>query len=204
MAQTTSGLRALLSIPAVYRVQQYVWGAPLLHAVTRKVLNLAPGQSLLDVGCGPADILAGLPGIDYVGVDMSPAYIAAAEARFAGRGRFLAGDVYRLPALADRQFDAILAQGLLHHLDDYAAGQLFRFAARKLAPGGRMVTVDPCYHDRQGWLEGFLMDHDRGRNVRAQPAYEALARQAFGTVRSELRNDAARFAYTYCYVVARA
>jgi len=115
-----------------------------------------------------------------------------------------AGDVYRLPALADRQFDAILAQGLLHHLDDYAVGQLFRFAAQKLAPGGRMVTVDPCYHDRQGWLEGFLMDHDRGRNVRTQRAYEALARQAFGTVRSELRNDAARFAYTYCYVVAGA
>ena len=67
-----------------------------------------------------------------------------------------------------------------------------------------MVTADPCYHERQGWIEGFLMDHDRGRNVRTQSAYEALARPAFANVRSQLRMDAARFPYTYCYVVAMA
>ena len=202
MAQTTSGLRSLLSIPAVYRVQQYVWGAPMFHRVTREYLAMKPGQSLLDVGCGPADILAGLPEIDYVGVDMSEAYVASAGRRFAGRGRFLAGDVYRLPAVADRRFDAVLAQGLLHHLDDEAAMALFRFAAQKLVPGGRIVTADPCYHDRQGWLEGFLMDHDRGRNIRTQEGYAALAHAAFTKVHTALRLDAARFAYTYCYVVA--
>jgi SAM-dependent methyltransferase len=203
MAQTTTGLKALLSIPAVYRAQQFLWGSPRLHAVTRDYLALAPGQSLLDVGCGPAEILAALPGIDYVGVDLSPAYVAAARARFPGRGLFLAGDLYRLPEIAERRFDAILAQGVLHHLDDDEVARLFGFAARHLKPGGMMVTADPCYHPGQGAFERLLMDWDRGRNVRSQEAYCDLARTAFADVRSELRADALRLRYTMCYVVAR-
>lgn len=202
MAQSTNGLRAILSIPLVFRLQQYVWGSPLLHRVTSEYLALHAGQSVLDVGCGPADILAILPQVDYVGVDMSPAYVATASERFAGRGQFLAGDVYALPALADRRFDAVLAQGVLHHLDDGEVTSLFRFAAAKLTPGGRMVTADPCYCAGQGKVERFLVDHDRGRNVRSPDQYRALAAVEFASVRCELRRDAARFPYTYCYLVA--
>ena len=202
MAQTTTGIRAILGIPSLYRAQQFLWGSPRLHAVTSHYLALAPGQSLLDVGCGPADIIASLPEIDYVGVDLSPAYIAAARARFGARGRFLAGDVYTLPQLVDRQFDAVLAQGLLHHLDDGEAVTLLRFAATKLAPGGRIVTGDPCYRPGQGAVERFLMDHDRGHNVRTPEAYRALARSAFADIRCEVRTDALRIPYSFCYVIA--
>jgi ubiquinone/menaquinone biosynthesis C-methylase UbiE len=84
MAQTTTGIRALLSIPLLYRAQQLLWGSPRLHAVTSHYLALEPGQSLLDLGCGPADILVALPEIDYVGVDLSPQYIEAARVGVVG------------------------------------------------------------------------------------------------------------------------
>lgn len=202
MAQKTTGLKALLNVPSVYRAQQYLWGAPKLRAVTCSYLGLQPNQSLLDVGCGPADILSSLSGINYFGVDVSPKYIAAARVRFNGRGKFFVGDVYSLPELADRRFDAVLAQGVLHHIDDSQAAALFRFATQRLVPGGRIVTADPCYHEHQGMLERFLIDHDRGQNVRRAEAYRDLARAAFEDVRCELRSDAARFPYTYCYVIA--
>lgn len=202
MAQTTTGLKSLLNIPAVYRAQQFIWGAPKLHAVTCSYLGLGSGQSLLDVGCGPADIVASLPGIDYVGVDFSPTYIQSAQMRFNERGQFLVGNIYDLPELAGRRFDAILAQGVLHHLDDEEAITLFRFADDRLTPGGKIVTVDPCYHKSQGMIERLLMDHDRGQNVRTAGAYRDLALKTFANVRSELRTDAARFPYTYCYIVA--
>jgi len=177
-------------------------GSPRLHAVTSRYLALEPGQSLLDVGCGPAAILAALPEIDYVGVDLSPAYIAAASARFGARGRFLAGNVYELPQLVDRRFDAVLAQGVLHHLDDDEAMTLLRFAAAKLAPGGTIVTADPCHRPGQGAFERFLMDNDRGHNIRTPDAYRALARSAFAEVRCEIRTDALRIPYSFCYVIA--
>jgi SAM-dependent methyltransferase len=143
-----------------------------------------------------------LPGIDYVGVDMSRAYVEAAAARYGNRGRFLVGDVTDLPALGERKFDAVLAHGVLHHLDDREARSLLSCAAAMLAPGGRMVTVDGCRHERQGAIERFLVNHDRGRNVRTPEAYRPLAGSAFASVRCELRSDVTRFRYTLCYMIA--
>ena len=57
--------------------------------------QLAPGDTVLDLACGDgglADFL--LPhGLAYVGVDASPAMVAAAQRRLAGRARVEEGDV---------------------------------------------------------------------------------------------------------------
>ena len=42
--------------------------------------------------CGPADILAFLPEIDYLGIDYLESYIAAARRGFGNRGRSLVAD----------------------------------------------------------------------------------------------------------------
>jgi SAM-dependent methyltransferase len=204
MSQVTSGLRAVLSAPLVYRTQQFLWGSSLLHAVTRSYLALKPGQSLLDVGCGTCDILKSLPNIHYTGVDLSPSYIERAQARFGDRGQFLVGNIYELEQIADRKYDAVLAQGVLHHLDDDEVTAFVRFAATKLSAGGKLVTADPCFRDGQGRFERFLAAHDRGQNVRTPEAYCKLAQASFGNFRCELRRDAQRLPYTFCYVIATA
>ena len=88
MAQVTTGIRAMLSHPLVYNTLQRLMGADQLRA--RNVQNHVrpfPGMRILDLGCGPAEILGALPpDVTYVGYDMSPEYIAAAQRRLAGRG----------------------------------------------------------------------------------------------------------------------
>ena len=50
-------------------------------------------MKVLDVGCGPANILAYLPPVDYTGVDLNEKHIAYAREAYGDRGRFIVGDV---------------------------------------------------------------------------------------------------------------
>ena len=90
MAQVTSGVRAILSHPAVYEAFQRIMGAKRGREwVVRDFIRPFPGMRILDLGCGPAEILSSLPtDVTYTGYDMSPEYIAAAKAKFGDRGTF--------------------------------------------------------------------------------------------------------------------
>jgi SAM-dependent methyltransferase len=190
-------MRSLLERPAVYSLFRRLVGRDSARSVyAREHLRLAPGQRVLDLGCGPGDILQFLPAVDYVGYDINPAYIERARKRFAGRGKFHCQAVdENLPV--ENPFDVVIAHGVLHHLDDEAARALFRLARRALKPGGRLVTFDGCYAEGQPALARLFLSLDRGRHVRGRNAYEALARSAFEEVRSFVRHDLVRIPYTH-------
>jgi ubiquinone/menaquinone biosynthesis C-methylase UbiE len=85
-----------------------------------------PVESLLDIGCGSADIPIRLarakPSVRITAVDASDAMLCVAnrsvqEAGLVGRIELVKGRVPGL-ALADRHFDAIVSKDLLHHLPD--------------------------------------------------------------------------------------
>ena len=198
MAQITHGVRAILSHPAIYSTFQYLMGAH--QARTRFVKNSVrphAGMRILDIGCGPGDVLAYLPDVDYCGFDISEAYIERANRRFGSRGKFYAqalaaSDVDGLPPC-----DVVLATGLLHHLDDEAAVHVLQLASRALKPGGRLLTVDPCVEPGQNPIARFLVTHDRGRNVRNKAGYASLASAVFKSPRVEVRHQA-WIPYTHC------
>jgi SAM-dependent methyltransferase len=191
-------MRALLAQPRIYSLFRRLVGRDTARSVyAREHLRLEPGQRVLDLGCGPADILQFLPAVDYVGYDVSPAYIERARRRFGQRGQFHCRAVEEDLPLPAGAFDVVIAHGLLHHLDDAAARTLFRVARRALKPGGRMVTFDGCFAAGQSALARLFLRLDRGKHVRSREAYERLARAQFGEVKSFLRHDLIRIPYTH-------
>jgi SAM-dependent methyltransferase len=148
----------------------------------RDFIRAVPGERVLDVGCGTADILTVLPDVDYVGFDISEPYIARAQARWRLRGQFHARYLDRRMLKSLGTFDLILATGLLHHLEDDEAVALFEMLADGLRPNARIITVDGCYVERQNRLAQFIINHDRGKNVRTPDAYATLARRSLGDV----------------------
>jgi ubiquinone/menaquinone biosynthesis C-methylase UbiE len=62
----------LLAIPFVYILSQKISGADkVLRYYVRQYIRPNTGDRILDIGCGPADILALLPkDVSYVGYDM--------------------------------------------------------------------------------------------------------------------------------------
>ena len=101
-------------------------------------LNLTPGASLLDVGCGSgaatlaAEEVVGGQGF-VVGLDISLAMLHRASA--GGAAHLVAGIVPGLP-FHDRCFDGVAASLVLSHIERYEAG--LRDMVRLLKPGGRL------------------------------------------------------------------
>lgn len=188
-----------LSLPAGYRLFRWmVGGESGWNVHLTEYVKPAPGDKVLDLGCGPADVLDYLPAVNYTGLDISPEYIHSARQRFGSRGRFLCGDVGQATIAGEQgSFDLVLATGVLHHLDDAQASQLFALARLALRPTGRLVTYDGCYAPRQSRVARWLLAHDRGKFVRTQEEYVRLAAAQFASVEPQLRHDLLRVPYTH-------
>ncbi len=196
--------RKPLTLAGVYTsFQRFVGGSARTRFVS-EFLRPRATDRLLDIGCGPADILDHLPeGIDYVGFDLSGKYIEAARRRYGDRGQFHCQRVGASDVGQFGKFDLVLAHGVLHHLDDAEAGHLFELAAAALAPGGRLVTFDGCYVDRQSPIARRMLAWDRGKFVRQRVEYESLAEQNFVHVEAEVRHDLLRIPYTHLILQCR-
>ena len=134
------------------------------RAAVRDALGAAPGERVLDVGCGPgfyaAEILDEVgPEGSVTGIDGAPAMLALAQRRCADRRNveFHEADATALP-VPDGAFDAALSVQVMEYVEDVdaALGEIHR----ALRPGGRVLiwdvdwrtlsmrTDDPARHDR--------------------------------------------------------
>jgi SAM-dependent methyltransferase len=158
-----------------------------------------PGMKVLDIGCGPADILAYLPNVDYWGFDISDDYINQARKRFGKLGQFQRKQLQLADLDSLPLFDVVLAIGLIHHLDDAVALGVMQLALKALRPGGRLLTIDPCLDPSQNPVARFLINNDRGQNVRDKAGYDALARMVFESPRIVVQHRA-WIPYTHCFM----
>lgn len=181
MAQVTSGVRAVLSRPAVYEAFQRLMGAKRGREwIVRDLIRPFSGMRILDLGCGPAEILDSLPeDVEYTGYDMSAEYIAAASTKFGNRGNFHCRLLEQAEVATLDPFDLVIGIGVLHHLDDDTARQFMTLAKAGLKTGGRVLTLDACYAPNQNPIARFLISKDRGQHVRDASGYRALAQGIF-------------------------
>lgn len=199
MAQITTGFRAILGHPQVYNFSQWLVGSTKLRdEMVRTYIRPHAGMRILDLGCGPGNLILHLPAVEYVGIDLSEDYIRQATRRFGKRATFHVGHAERAAWVADERFDVVLAVGLLHHLNDVDATPLMTVARAALRGGGRVLTVDPCFAAGQSGFARWLASKDRGQNVRTERGYRDLAERHFTHVKSTVRHDMYRIPYTHC------
>ncbi|CAM5688282.1 class I SAM-dependent methyltransferase [Streptomyces griseomycini] len=103
-----------------------------------------PGRAgdVLDLGCGTGSLslLAAGRGHRVTGVDRSPAMVALAREKLAGRDAvFLVGDA-AAPPVGEQRYDAVLVRHVLWTLPE--PGRALRHWRGLLRPGGRLVLVE--------------------------------------------------------------
>lgn len=151
-------------------------------------LDVQPGERFLDVGCGVGYAVrwaAAVPGVDALGVDLSPAMIERARALSGDfpSARFRVG-AFPGPWLAEEApFHALFTMEVLYYLDDPDAA--LRAAREALAPGGRFACVIDYYDGNPGCLT-WPDDLGVAMELRRPEAWaEALRAAGFVDVRHE-------------------
>lgn len=107
----------------------------------RAALDCGPGSDVLDVGCGPGNLLAGLAGRRLVGVDLSETLLAQARRRLSGRPvELFLGDAEAL-SFPDASFDRAVCSEVLEHVRD--PRRVVAEIHRVCRPGARVVFTVP-------------------------------------------------------------
>ncbi len=127
---------------------------------------------MLDVGCGPGSITAGIAECigsgSVTGVDLSESQVSlaaqACEKRGLSNARFRTASAYELP-FEDARFDALFSHALVEHLSE--PSRAMREFFRVLKPGGVMGVVTPDWG-------GFLVGPSSPALERAIDAFKAL------------------------------
>lgn len=139
-----------------------------LAMICRK-LELKPGETLLDIGCGWGGLArwaAEHHGVKVTGVTVSKEQLALAEARCAGLPVTLLLQDYRsLRCSDDRRFDKIVSVGMFEHvgLKNYAT--YFDTARHLLAPEGlfllHTIGVDRRAPHTDPWIERYIFPNGK-------------------------------------------
>jgi len=189
-------LRSLLSYSWIYQSFWHAVGGPKRNRVLlREYIRPGPGDRVLDIGCGPGTMVPYLQCAEYVGLDSSEEYIDRGRRRFP-QARFVCQRVSQYDLVEPNYFDIVLSLGVLHHLDDDEALTLFQIARAAMKPGARLVTIDGVWTDDQSQVVKYLLSRDRGRFVRSEAGYRALASKVFSSIESSIRHDLLRIPYT--------
>ena len=118
------------------------------RAIAETIADEVPaGSRLLDVGCGPGEVLVRLatiaPAIETTGLDVDAAMIARARRKAEGFGSdgpsFVVADVASMP-FPDASFDVVVSSYAVHHWPDRNAG--LAEVLRILKPGGKAIVWD--------------------------------------------------------------
>jgi SAM-dependent methyltransferase len=151
-----------------------LWQAPFITDKLAPVFahnDMAGIRRVLDVGCGPGTNTSFFSATHYLGVDINPNYVKSARRKY--KRPFVVADVTTYDDQAAGEFDFILINSFLHHVNDADADKVLARMTDRLTPDGYIHIVEvvlPGDHS----IAQLLAKWDRGSHTRPLESWRAL------------------------------
>ena len=186
MSQKNKGIYSLLSNTFFYSlVQRVMSGTSFRKKIVKKYIT-KHNVKVLDIGCGPAEILDTLPEIKYYGFDINPIYINSAKKKYKNKGKFFCKKFTNKNTKYLPKFDHVLLLGVLHHLSDQEINKLMPNIKKVLKRKGNIITLDNIFINKQNLIAKFLIQMDKGENVRSKTGYLNILKNHFKKINSKI------------------
>ncbi len=136
-----------------------------LRRVTLDLVQLKPGDKILEIGCGTGTLTLGAKARvgasgEAIGLDIAPEMVEAASRKATRKGvdaTFQVGSIAKIP-YPGSHFDAVMCSFMIFHMPDDVRREGFAEIRRVLKPGGHLSILDFGLPDKP-WLRRFVQMH---------------------------------------------
>ncbi len=169
------GIYKILSIPKVYSFIQWLFYHARTRSYFHELIGVTEGKKILEVGCGPGDLVLKFPNSEYVGIDISQKYIDNANNRFGKLGRFYCVSVDEIEKIDITKIDIVIIKAVLHHLSDEQISDMLEKLKNIMNPGGVLITLDCTFCPKQNPISRMFVSYCyyNGLNIYLVPTYPA-------------------------------
>ena len=190
MSQRKNQIYNFINNPLIYKIIQYVMsGTSFRNSIIKKNIRKS-NLKILDIGCGPAQILEHIPQCDYYGYDIDQRSIQYAKKKYRQKNyhfyckKFNKTEIKKLP-----KFDFVIFFGILHHLSNKEADKMLTLCKRIMKKNSKLLTEDPILVEKQNIIAKFLIEKDRGINVRQKKEYINLLKKHFKKIKNKVTHQ---------------
>ncbi len=190
MSQRTSVLYNLVNHPIFYIFFQKIMSGTSFRKKIIKNNIENKNYNILDIGCGPAEILQYIPKSNYYGFDIDERSIKFAKRKYKNKNhhfyckKFNNTEIKKLP-----KFDFVIMFGILHHLKSKEIKYVLSLCKKVMKKNGTLLTEDPIFIKDQNFVAKFLIRNDRGLNIRTKKEYLNLVKIFFHKVKSKITHQ---------------
>ena len=190
MTQRKNQIYNFINNPLIYKIIQGVMsGTSFRNGIIKK--NITKNNlKILDIGCGPAQILEHIPKCDYYGYDIARRSIQYAKKKYYQKNyhfyckKFNKTELKKLP-----KFDFIIFFGILHHLSNKEVHEILKLCKKIMKKNSKLLTEDPILLENQNVIAKFLIKKDRGLNVRDKQEYINLLKKHFKKIKNKVTHQ---------------
>tara|TARA_B100001093_G_scaffold408770_1_gene397684 strand:+ start:1741 stop:2355 length:615 start_codon:yes stop_codon:yes gene_type:complete len=190
MSQRKNQIYNFINNPLIYKIVQSVMsGTSFRNSIIKKNIT-KKNLKILDIGCGPAQILEHIPQCDYYGYDIDQRSIQYAKRKYYQKNyhfyckKFNKTELKKLP-----KFDFIIFFGILHHLSNKEVHEILKLCKKLMKKNSKILTEDPILLEKQNVIAKFLIKKDRGLNVRKKREYIELLKKHFKKIKNKVTHQ---------------
>jgi SAM-dependent methyltransferase len=181
-AEKNNLIYKIFNFPLIYNLyQKIIFRKDSKNKIFNEYIKVNKKDLVLDIGCGPGNYRQLIKSENYFGIDINCKSIDQAKEIYPN-DNFDCLPVQEISSKLNKNFDKIILLGLLHHISDQDAINLFNDLKNVVMPQSQVFCLDTSFKKNQKFFSKMMAKLDKGNHVRFPEELEKLVDKEFYTI----------------------